>query len=165
MPKLQKEEQVILPDFQVIVEKLEEVLKLTSIPRLMTAWGAIKVEALRRKNLFEDMETVRKAIEARIKKTLVIPDDKNESEKIEMKGIGTVQKVIKPSLKVNNWTGLMEWCVNNNWTDIIQKRQGQTAVVALEQALIDDIELTLPEDLAEFNSFPQLAINKSTKLT
>jgi len=165
MPKLAKEKVLVLPDYEDIVRNVEAIETISEIPRLMKAWGSIKREALRRKKLFEEMETVRKRIEKQMKYSMVIPDDgSGASEKIDMTGIGSVQKVTKSSLKVFDWTALMKWAVNKHWTEIIQKRQGQTAVTALEQALIDDVDLTLPSEIAEFQTYPQLVINKSTKL-
>lgn len=164
MPKLVKEEQVVLPDFQEVLDNIEAIETVTEIPRLLKAWGAIKRESLRRKAEWDITETARKFIEAHMKKTLIIPDDAMESEKIEVKDIGSVKVILMPALVVKDWSGLMAWAVKTNWTEIIQKRQGQRAVVALEQALIDDVDLKLPEDLATFNSFKQLSITKSRNL-
>lgn len=164
MVKINKDEAVVLPNFQDVLDNIEAVTDIAEIERLLKIWGAIKRESLRRKKEWDVLETARKLIEAHMKKTLRIPDDSLESAKTEVKGIGSVKVELKPTLKVHNWTGLMKWAVEKDWTDIIQKRQGQTAVVALEQAILDDVDLNLPEDIAEFISYKQLSINKSTKL-
>ena len=134
--------------------------KLKTSSEIMQHWYALKDKVDEYKKLMEPYEEARKSIEKAVARSLTIPEDKMESEKVSIPGIGSCSKKLVASLKVHDWSALQRWCPKNGWSEIIQKRTSQAPIESLEAEIMKG-NVVLPPEIAEITSYTKLSITKA----
>jgi len=142
------------------IEQLQE-MDFTNLPtrELLRMWRVPKdiLDNLAKER--EHIEKIEIALKNAVDASLFIPEDKEESEKVSISGVGYCSKRLVPVLKVFDWDALKRWSTEKNWTSITRNQANLAPVQDLQEAIFAGL-VTLPSEIAEIVPISKLTIRK-----